>query len=49
MAAHIKQVIAGRFRDLDWSRKHLARAGERVIALYDKVALRESLGDQVSR
>ena len=48
-STHIKQVIAGRFRDLDWSRKQLARAGERVIALYDKVKLRESLGDQVSR
>ena len=48
-SSHIKQVVSGRYRDLDWSRKQLARAGERVIALFDKVALRESLGDQVSR
>ena len=48
-SSHIKQVISGRYRDLDWSRKQLARAGERVIALFDKVALRESLGDEVSR
>lgn len=46
---HIKQIVAGRFRNLDWSRKQLSRAAERIIALYDKVALRESLGDQVSR
>ena len=41
--------MAGRHKDLTWSRAQLARAGERIIALYDKVALRESLGDQVSR
>ena len=48
-SSHVKQVISGRYRDLDWSRKQLARAGERVIALFDKVALRESLGDQISK
>ena len=48
-SSHIKQVVAGRFQNLDWSRKQLSRAAERIIALYDKVALRESLGDQVSR
>ena len=47
-SAHIKQVVAGRFQNLDWSRKQLARTGERIIALFDKVALRESLGDEIA-
>ena len=48
-SSHIQQVVAGRHKDLTWSRAQLARAGERIITLYDKVALRESLGDQVSK
>ena len=47
-SSHIKQVVAGRFQNLDWSRKQLARTGERIIALFDKVALRESLGDEIA-
>lgn len=35
-------------RDLDWSRSQLADVGERIIALYDKVALREEMGDTIS-
>ena len=46
---HITTVVAGRHKNLDWSRAQLARAGERIVTLYDKVALRESLGDQVSK
>ena len=47
-SSHIRQIVAGRHKDLDWSRSQLARVGERVIALYDKVALREQMGDKVS-
>ena len=47
-SSHIRQIVAGRHKDLDWSRSQLARVGERIIALYDKVALREQMGDKVS-
>ena len=47
-STHIRQIVAGRHKDLDWSRSQLARVGERIIALYDKVALRERMGDKIS-
>ena len=47
-SSHIRQIVAGRHKDLDWSRSQLARVAERIIALYDKVALREQMGDKVS-
>ena len=47
-STHIRQIVAGRHKDLDWSRSQLARVAERIIALYDKVALREQMGDKIS-
>ena len=48
-SSHIRQVVAGRHRDINWSRSELAKICERVIYLYDKVELREKMGDQVSQ
>ena len=46
---HIRQVVEGRHRDINWSRAELSKICERVIHLYDKVELREKMGDQVSK
>ena len=47
-STHVRQIVAGRHRDLDWSRSQLSRVGERIIALYDQVAMRERMGDRVA-
>ena len=48
-SSHIRQVVEGKHRDIHWSRSELAKICERVIYLYDKVNLREKMGDQISK
>ena len=48
-SSHIRQVVEGKHRDINWSRAELAKICERVIYLYDKVDLREKMGDQISK
>ena len=48
-SSHVRQVVEDRHRDINWSRSELAKICERVIHLYDKVELREKMGDQISK
>jgi len=48
-STHIGEITAGKHRDLAWSRAQLSKVCGRIIALYDKVALREKTADHVSR
>ena len=48
-SSHIRRIVEGRFKDVAWCRGELKYACAQLLALFDKAALREESGDQLSR